>query len=242
MDASSLFHFIRAINRMLKSSDDTRFDDLLYVLKIFLTAISICSIDGKIHIPRKVYSQQIDPLNSNSSLRRMSELQYITKNRKRNFRELSRLFENFFSSSSDPASEKDLEVIKRLIRGKVYEMPADTDLSLIVLSLRLGEDRGAVLVTDDTGLQQAVDVLTRNRVIELTSGKYDTNKTLAFSSLSYLEDPYICCKFLPQDFIALFDSIVEHASMLYDTFSELSYSHYERLIRHVSSVIMSIPK
>lgn len=133
------------------------------------------------------------------------------------------------------------QIVASRIRGTGwFDVPSDVDLGLLALTLELGADIGGVLLTDDTALQDAVEMVQRNRYVVLSS-RIDTLNIICSSSLSYLNEVYTCCNLLPPRFFAVYDVLYDFVKSSNSSLSNHVRETYDRMFNQILRSISEIP-
>jgi len=247
LDTSFLLHVVDSIERGLSArlSNDQRYESFKYRLNDFLVKLRLCSSDGLIHTTKEVFDNELDSRNPVSSVRTDSSFANLCIENNQNYDEVARMFESSIAIPSSKIPHRETGELNNLvgtIRG-TFQRPNIRDLSLFALTIKLAPNQGAILLTDDTGLQRAIDKVCRTRYIRLFGRSLDTTSIGYAFSLTYLEELYKCCKVQKREYWDLLETIYAWTFELEHTSGPtLTLKIYQRLLSRITWEIERIPK
>jgi len=225
IDASSVFNILFALIREIEREHSNltpteKFNLSKNRVGFFLDRVRNCTSDGKLHISDKVFNDEINPKNPNSTLRsaaRLNEFSRICQNNSNCFIEMSDVFKSIFTII--PISETDIQNL----RGILSYSTGTKDLSILVLAL--SKSRGlneTILITDDESLKKVgLDVI-QIRNISLFGISFTTDKIYPRGSLEFFELLHRCCELQSSDFEIFQNYMIEHDTsrpMMNDTWN-----------------------
>jgi len=248
LDTNVLLNIIEAIDGIISDmtiEENGLFDTFIDMLERFLSVVRLCAYDRRIYVSKEIFSKEMDPLRDRSTLRQSPIFNTVCGNINANYHRVERLLKRniVISGSAVPASTiNELKRTVRNLRTVDFSMPSNNDLSLLVLSFELSTTNAAVLLTNDTSIQDTIELVQRNRSITLSRQQFDTSKVVYAGSLSYISEIYTCCKLLPPHFFAVFRILSNFVESSGESLSTRTIEAHNREFNQVIRNISEIPK
>jgi len=247
LDTNVLLHIICSIESGLSDrlTNNQRYESFKYHFKDFVARLRLCSNDGLIHTTKEVFDNEMNPTNPVSSIRSESSFIALCIDHNDNYEEIAHVLESNFTkfSSNIPSSEiHRLMALVGNIEG-TFNRPNTLDWGLLALTMKLATNANALLLTDDTVLQRAIEQIFRTRYVTVFGRRVDTRCVGYASSLAYLEELYKCCKVQNKEFWCLFGTIYDFAENLECASGPtLTTKIHYSLLRKIMGEVLTIPK
>ena len=211
IDTCIIMNIIRAVLNMLEDIEyeqHEEFERFCNLFKEYLKKMRLCPINQTIITTKRLYENEIDLTNVESSLYKIKKFKKIIKTNINGERIINDLLESYiFYKKKYSINKSDIDDLRKYIKQFYHRQKelSDNDLSLILLAMKQKNVRGNMILTDDIKLIDCIDLIRMYGKYKYRRTEYDVTALFGLTSLYFLGNIYFCCELHPIQYMNLID-------------------------------------
>jgi hypothetical protein len=241
VDTCIIGNIIKAIINIMEEygyEEVNKFDIFCGLLKIYLTKMRLCPLNHTLYTTTNIYNDEMDLNNSSCVFYNIDGLKDICGNEHTNYVLIKQLLESNITYKKYSISDDKIKNFRIYIKNKYHRHKelSDNDISLIIISLELINEKGKMVLTDDIKIIDVIDIFRANKRYKFNKKTFDSSNIHRSTSLSYLGNIYFCCE--------LFRNLYENLFKIRETYIRHIYSNnphpnitYEKEVEYAYRII-----
>lgn len=223
--------------------EDVKFEIFCGILKRYLKKMRLCPMNQKLFTTVNIYDNEMDLSNPACSLREVSGLKNMCDDDNIRYNIIKELLESYISINKRHIKKTEIQDFRMYIKNH-YERQkeiSDNDISLVILAMKLQNENGELVLTDDIKVIEMVNIVRSRRRYRYNNGNLDTTLLYGLTSLYYFGNLYFCCELYRSYYIQLFKIRGEHINDVINSV-EIPNPAYKGDIDNASRILARIDK